>query len=87
MEKVVERFIKYAKEYTTSDPESTTYPSTERQSAFMKKLVDELKEIGLSEVEMDEFGYVTATIPAKGVENCRVVGFVAHVDTLSLIHI
>lgn len=81
MEKVVERFIKYAKEYTTSDPKSITYPSTDRQLTFMKKLLAELKEIGLSEVEMDDFGYVTATIPAKGVNDCPVVGFVAHVDT------
>lgn len=81
MEKVVERFIKYAKKYTTSNPESKTYPSTDRQIIFMKKLVVELKEIGLSEVEMDDFGYVTATIPANGVENSSVVGFVAHVDT------
>lgn len=80
-EKVVERFIRYAKEYTTSDPESETYPSTNRQLVFMKKLMDELKEIGLSEVEMDNFGYVTATIPANGIENAPVVGFVAHVDT------
>ncbi len=81
MEKVINRFIKYAKEYTTSDPESKTYPSTNRQIVFMKKLVDELNEIGLSEVEMDKYGYVTATIPANGVESSKVVGFVAHVDT------
>lgn len=81
MEKVVERFIRYAKEYTTSDPESKTYPSTNRQLVFMRKLVDELKGIGLSEVEMDNYGYVTATIPAKGVEGGEVVGFVSHVDT------
>ncbi len=81
MEKVVERFIRYAKEYTTSDPESTTYPSTERQVDFMKKLEQELKDIGLKDVERDQFGYVTATIPANGVENSPVVGFIAHVDT------
>lgn len=81
MEKVVERFINYAKQYTTSDPESTTYPSTDRQLVFMKKLVQELKEIGLEEVNMDKYGYVTATIPANGVENSPVVGFIAHVDT------
>jgi len=81
MEKVVERFIKYAKEYTTSDPESTTYPSTDRQLVFMKKLVEELKEIGLQEVKMDQYGYVTATIPANGVVDCPVVGFISHVDT------
>ena len=81
MEKVVERFINYAKQYTTSDPKSKTYPSTERQLVFMKKLVEELKGIGLSEVEMDKYGYVTATIPAKGVSDCPVVGFISHVDT------
>lgn len=81
MEKVVERFIGYAKEYTTSDPDSKTYPSTDRQMVFMRKLAEELKEIGLQEVEMDEYGYLTATIPAKGVENAETVAFVAHVDT------
>ncbi|KJF43381.1 peptidase T [Draconibacterium sediminis] len=81
MEKVVERFINYAKQYTTSDPKSKTYPSTDRQLVFMKKLVEELKQIGLSEVEMDKYGYVTATIPAKGVSDCPVVGFISHVDT------
>ena len=81
MEKVVERFINYAKQYTTSDPKSKTYPSTDRQLVFMKKLVEELKEIGLSEVEMDKYGYVTATIPAKGISESPVVGFISHVDT------
>lgn len=81
MEKVAQRFIKYAKQYTTSDPESTTYPSTERQTIFMEKLVEELKEIGCTEVEMDKFSYVTATIPANGIENAPIIGFVAHVDT------
>lgn len=81
MEKVTERFIRYAKEYTTSDPESATYPSTERQLVFLKKLADELREIGCSDVELYESGYVMATIPANGVENVPVVGFIAHVDT------
>lgn len=81
MEKVVERFLRYAKEYTTSDPKSDSYPSTNRQITFMEKLVKELKEIGLSNVEMDKYGYVMATIPANGYENSPVVGFIAHVDT------
>jgi len=81
MESVVKRFIKYAKQYTTSDPESKTYPSTGCQLAFMSKLFEELKEIGLSDVQMDSFGYVTATIEANGVADCPVVGFIAHVDT------
>lgn len=81
MEKVVERFIRYARESTTSNPDSTAYPSTEGQTAFLKKLEAELKTIGLKEVELDSYGYLTATIPANGVENCPVVGFIAHVDT------
>jgi tripeptide aminopeptidase len=81
LEKVAERFIRYAKEYTTSDPESKTYPSTARQLVFMKKLANELREIGCSEIELDEFGYVMATVPANGFENVPVIGFVAHVDT------
>jgi tripeptide aminopeptidase len=48
---------------------------------FMKKLAAELMEIGCSEVELDEFGYVTATIPSNGIGDVPVVGFVAHVDT------
>ena len=81
MEKVVERFIRYAREHTTSDPESETYPSTNRQTVFMKKLAGELTEIGCSDVVLDEFGYVTATIPENGILNAPVIGFVAHVDT------
>ena len=81
MEKVTERFIRYAKEYTTSDPGSETYPSTDRQLVFLKKLAGELTKIGCSEVELDNYGYVMATIPANDVENAPVVGFIAHVDT------
>ena len=81
MGRVTERFIRYVKQHTTSDPESITYPSTDRQMVFMKKLAAELIEIGCSEVELDEFGYVTATIPSNGIEDVPVVGFVAHVDT------
>ena len=55
MEKVAQRFIKYAKQFTTSDPESLTYPSTHRQTVFMEKLVEELKDIGCVEVEMDKY--------------------------------
>lgn len=81
MEKVVQRFIKYASEHTTSDPKSSTYPSTDRQLVFMNKLADELKSIGLEDVLIDDYGYVMATIPANGTDQCPVVGFVAHVDT------
>lgn len=81
MEKVVERFIRYAKEHTTSDPDSVSFPSTYRQVAFMKKLEAELKEIGLHEVELDKNGYLTATVPANAPGEIPVIGFIAHVDT------
>ncbi|WP_430972819.1 peptidase T [Sunxiuqinia rutila] len=81
MEKVIDRFIRYAKEYTTSDPKSKTFPSTERQHHFADKLVEELKAIGMQEVEKDANGYVMATLPANTDQPCPVVGFVAHMDT------
>ncbi len=81
MEKAIERFIRYAREFTTSDPESDNTPSTEVQFDFMRNLEAELKEIGLQEVELDENGYLMATIPANNGEDSPVVGFVAHVDT------
>ena len=81
MEKVIDRFIRYAKEYTTSDPNSSTFPSTDRQLVFSDKLVKELKAIGLEDVEKDTKGYVMATLPSNIEKECPVVGFVAHVDT------
>ena len=81
MEKVIDRFIRYAKEYTTSDPASKTFPSTERQLVFADKLVDELKEIGMENVEKDANGYVMASLPSNTDKNCPVIGFVAHMDT------
>lgn len=81
MEKVVDRFIRYAKEFTTSDPNSVSFPSTDRQLVFADKLVEELKAIGLEEVEKDTNGYVTATLPSNIDQECPVVGFVAHMDT------
>ncbi len=81
MDKVVERFIRYAKQYTTSDPESNSFPSTPGQIDFAKLLVDELKSIGVGEVELDKNGYVTGTIPANTPGDFPVVGFIAHLDT------
>jgi tripeptide aminopeptidase len=81
MDKVIERFIGYAKEHTTSDPKSKTSPTTSRQLVFAGKLADELKSIGLKDVEKDKNGYVTATLPANCNEPVPVVGFIAHMDT------
>lgn len=81
MENLVTRFIEYAKTYTTSDPKSETFPSTNRQLAFAATLAEELKAIGLSDVEVDKHGYVMATLPANIPGKIPVVGFIAHMDT------
>ncbi|MEN4012676.1 MAG: peptidase T [Bellilinea sp.] len=77
---VVDRFIRYVKIYTESDPESNTFPSTSRQLNLARLLVTELKELGLSDAEVDENGYVMATLPSN-VERAPTVGFIAHMDT------
>ena len=81
MEKVVERFIRYVKFDTKSDPSSETCPSTSKQLALGKELVRELKEIGLADAEMDENGYVMATLPSNMDVDTKVIGFIAHMDT------
>ncbi|MEQ2129279.1 peptidase T [Caldanaerobacter subterraneus KAk] len=81
MSKVVERFLKYVKYHTTSDENSNTFPSTEGQLIFARELAKELKELGLSEVEVDENGYVTALLPANTDKKIPTIGFIAHMDT------
>ena len=81
MEQVTDRFLRYVRVYTTSDPESDTFPSTSRQLGFADQLAGELREIGLVEVARNEFGYVTATLPSNTDRKTPVVGFIAHVDT------
>ncbi len=81
MEQVLDRFLRYTKVYTTSDPESTTFPSTERQLPFADQLAEELRAMGMSEVERDDYGYVTATLPSNANQQLPVIGFIAHMDT------
>ncbi len=81
MEKVIDRFMRYAKVHTTSDPKSKSFPSTDRQLDFADQLVAELKEIGMQDIEKDAKGYVMATLPSNIEQDCPVVGFVAHMDT------
>lgn len=83
MTDVTERFLRYVGYETTSDPESASYPSTETQLVLLKALAEELKEIGLEDVAMDSFGYVTATLPANIENEVPVFGLLAHVDTSS----
>ena len=80
---IVERFLKYVSFDTQSSEEAEgRCPSTEKQLRLAEYLVEELKEIGMQEVEMDAHGYVFATLPAsEGMEQVPVVGFIAHMDT------
>ena len=79
---IKERFLKYVSFHTTSDENSGTVPSSERQKVLGRYLADELQALGLENVEMDEFGYVYAFLPAsEGCENLDALGFLSHMDT------
>ena len=77
---IVDRFLKYVSFCTTSDENTGMTPSTPGQMEFARYLADELKQIGLSEVTLDENGYIMATLPATE-EGHPVIGFIAHMDT------
>ena len=81
MENLIKRFVKYAKVHTTSSEDSETVPSTEIQKDLGKILVEDLKEIGLSDAYMDDKGYVYATLKANTAKNLKKIGFIAHMDT------
>lgn len=81
MEKLLERFIKYVKIDTKSDPNSDSYPSTEKQFNLGKELVEELKALGLKDAAMDDNGYVMATLPSNIDKEVPNIGFIAHMDT------
>ncbi|MBR5135447.1 MAG: peptidase T, partial [Rikenellaceae bacterium] len=77
-----ERFLKYVSYDTQSCEDSTTFPSTDKQKVLLADLADEMRALGMTEVTMDEYGYVMGTIPAsKGKESAPVIGFISHVDT------
>ncbi len=78
---VVDRFLNYVKYDTQSSENSDSYPSTEKQKVLGKALVQELKKIGLTEVEMDKNGYVTGTLAATTDKKIPVIGLIAHLDT------
>lgn len=78
---LIERLIRYAKIDTQSDEAHTTTPTTPGQLELGRLLVDELKALGMQEVDMDENGYVMATLPANTDKPVPVIGFLAHVDT------
>lgn len=78
---VKERFLRYVQIDTQSDPQSNTFPSTEKQKDLARLLVQELQEAGITDAEMDEHGYVYATIPATTSKQVPVICLCAHMDT------
>jgi tripeptide aminopeptidase len=78
---VTERFLKYVKIDTQSDPNSPTCPSTEKQKDLGKILVQELLEMGITDAHMDEHGYIYATIESNTTKKVPVICFCSHMDT------
>jgi tripeptide aminopeptidase len=78
---VTDRFLKYVKIDTQSDPNSPTCPSTEKQKNLGKLLVEELLSIGIKDAEMDENGYVYGTLPSNTDKKIPVICFCSHMDT------
>jgi tripeptide aminopeptidase len=76
-----ERLLRYVQIDTQSDEDSDTYPSTAKQLDLLRLLRDELRELGLADAQMDEHGYVTATIPSTVDRDVPTIAFFAHVDT------
>ena len=76
-----ERFLRYVRIDTQSDPLSKSNPSTEKQKDLGKILAEELKQMGIGDAHMDEWGYVYATIPSNTEKKVPVICFCAHVDT------
>ena len=77
----VDRFIKYVQVDTQSDPNSLTYPSTEKQKDLAKILVAELLEMGIKDAHMDKYGYVFGTIESNTDKKVPVICFCSHMDT------
>lgn len=78
---VLDRFLRYVKIDTQSDAQSQTIPSTEKQKNLGRLLVEELKEIGIADAELDDYGYVYATIPSNVDKDVPVICFCSHMDT------
>ncbi len=77
----VDRFLKYVKIDTQSNEDSETFPSDPKQIELSKLLVEELKQVGLTEVDIDQYGYVMATLPSNTDKDVATIGFIAHVDS------
>ena len=78
---ITERFLNYVKFDTQSSEESTTVPSTSKQLVFAKFLKEELEREGFADVEMDEMGYIYATLKSNTRKEVPTIGFISHYDT------
>ncbi|HLP73114.1 MAG TPA: peptidase T [Bacteroidales bacterium] len=78
---ILERFLRYVRTDTQSMSDSSRFPSSDKQLQFAKKLTGELKDTGLSDISMDENGYVMASLPSNVDHAVPVIGFLAHMDT------
>jgi len=81
MNNIAERFIRYAKIDTQSDPHNTSFPSSEKQKNLSALLVIELLAMGIADAHLDQYGYVYATIPSNQLKKIPVICFCSHVDT------
>lgn len=81
MQKIIDRFISYITIDTQSDPNSETTPSTKKQWDLAHKLVSELKEIGMTDVAIDDNAYIMATLPSNIKHKVPTIGFISHFDT------
>ena len=78
---MINRFLKYVKIATDSNPENLQCPSSDIQWDLAKVIVEDLKELGLEDISLDENCYIMATLPANCTEEIPSIGFIAHMDT------
>lgn len=81
MERVLDKFLRYVKVNTESDPNSGQNPSTKCQFNLANMLSSELKDLGLDNIKVSEKGYVYATLPSNTNEDVKTIGFISHMDT------
>jgi tripeptide aminopeptidase len=81
MQHIIDRFIRYVSIDTQSDPNNKKFPSSDKQWDLAHVLVQELKDIGLSDIRLDENCYITATLPSNVSFKVPTIGFIAHMDT------
>jgi len=81
MQHIIDRFIKYIKIDTQSDPENPAFPSTEKQWDLAKILVEDLKSIGMQDITLNNNCYIMATLPSNVPYKVPTIGFISHIDT------